>query len=196
MLGVSNYGNRTIAKNRDDKEKVSKEFWSIYALQIGTTLISSIIYIIYIFIFESQYKIFALIQLIYVCSAFLDINWFFFGIEKFKLTVTRNIIIKILSVCSIFIFVKVPNDLWKYAIIMAGATFISQLSLWPFLKKEIYFVKPTWKDIKKHIKPNLTLFVPVIAVSIYKIYSICKYLIVTFLLQSCYASFIIIKLSM
>ena len=169
MLGVSNYGNRTIAKNRDDKGKISKEFWSIYALQIGTTLISSIIYIIYIFIFESQYKMFALIQLIYVCSAFLDINWFFFGIEKFKLTVTRNIIIKILSVCSIFVFVKVPNDLWKYAIIMTGATFISQLSLWPFLKKEINFVKPTWKDIRKHIRPNLTLFVPVIAVSIYKI---------------------------
>ena len=132
MLGVSNYGNRTIAKNRDNKEKISKEFWSIYALQAITTLISSTIYICYVFLFESEYKIYALIQLIYIASAFLDINWFFFGMEKFKLTVTRNIIIKILSVCSIFVFVKEPNDLWKYALIMVGATFISQLTLWPF----------------------------------------------------------------
>ena len=169
MLGVSNYGNRTIAKNRDNKEKISKEFWCLYALQAITTLISSTIYICYVFLFESEYKIYALIQLIYIASAFLDINWFFFGMEKFKLTVTRNIIIKILSVCSIFVFVKEPNDLWKYALIMVGATFISQLTLWPFLKKEIFFVRPRWKDIKKHIKPNLILFIPVIAVSIYKI---------------------------
>lgn len=169
MLGVSNYGNRMIAKNRNNKEKLSKEFWSIYALQMITTFIMICIYLIYIIFFVSQYRIYAIIQLIYIISALFDISWFFFGLEKFKLTVTRNTIIKILSVLSIFILVKKENDLWIYCIIMVGMTLISQLSLWPFLKKEIIFVKPTWKDIKKHIRPNITLFIPVIAVSIYKI---------------------------
>ena len=41
--------------------------------------------------------------------------------------------------------------------------------LWPFVKKEVDWVKPHFKGIIKHIKPNLVLFIPVIAVSIYKV---------------------------
>ena len=170
MLGLMNYGNRTIAKNKENNKKLSKEFCSIYALQILSTATVVLIYIIYVsFLVEEKYKAFSLMQLIYIVSTFFNINWFFFGIEKFKLTVTRNIAIKIISVMSIFLLVKQKEDLWKYTLIMVGASLISQLSLWPFLKREISFIKPTWHDIKKHIKPNITLFIPVVAVSIYKI---------------------------
>jgi O-antigen/teichoic acid export membrane protein len=48
-------------------------------------------------------------------------------------------------------------------------TVLSQLILWFFLKKRINFVKITKKGIVRHIKPNLILFLPVIAVSLYKI---------------------------
>ncbi len=170
MLGLVNYGNRTIAKSKEDSEKLSREFYSIYALQILSTSIVILIYIIYISFFgEEKYKIFSFMQLIYIASAFFNINWFFFGIEKFKLTVTRNIVIKVISVISIFLLVKQKEDLWKYILIMVVSSLISQVALWPFLKREISFIKPTWRDIKKHIKPNITLFIPVLAVSIYKI---------------------------
>lgn len=169
MLGLANYGNRTIAKSKNNKETLSKEFCSIYALQIITSSIVILAYIVYIVFFNNVYKIYSIIQLIYIISTVFDINWFFFGMEKFKLTVTRNTVIRILSALSIFIFVKEKNDLILYMIIMIGGTFLSQLVLWPFLKKEIKFIKPEWKDIKKHIKPNIILFIPVIAVSIYKI---------------------------
>ena len=168
MLGLNNYGNRTIARVRDDKEKLSKEFWSIYGLQTITTTIMLILYVLYILFLNNSYKMYNTIQLVYVFSTMFDINWFFFGIEKFKLTVIRNAIIKILSACSIFIFVKSKDDLVLYMLIMVGTSLISQLSLWTFLRKYIFFVKPTWNSIKKHIKPNAILFVPVIAVSIYK----------------------------
>lgn len=168
MLGLNNYGNRTIARVRDDKEKLSKEFWSIYGLQTITTTIMLILYVFYILFFDNSYKMYNTIQLVYVFSTMFDINWFFFGMEKFKLTVIRNTIIKILSACSIFIIVKSKEDLILYMLIMVGTSLISQLSLWTFLKKYIFFVKPTWNSIKKHIKPNAILFVPVIAVSIYK----------------------------
>ncbi len=169
MLGLNNYGNRVIAKSKDDKEKLSKEFSSIYVMQLITSSIAIILYIAYVLIFDNKYFINALIQLIYLLSACFDINWLFFGLEKFKLTITRNMIIKILSAIAIFVFVKDRNDLIIYAIIMTTSTLISQLSLWPFLKKEIKFVKPKIKDITKHVKPNLILFVPVIAISIYKV---------------------------
>ena len=34
LLGVNNYGNRSIAKVRDNKEELSKTFWGIYTLQL------------------------------------------------------------------------------------------------------------------------------------------------------------------
>ncbi len=169
MLGLNNYGNRTIAKYRDNKENLSKNFCSIYAMQLMTSALVIIAYIVYVILFDNKYLIYAIIQLIYVLSAGLDINWFFFGIEKFKLTVTRNSVVKLLSVCSIFVFVKRKEDLILYAVIMVMASFISQISLWPFLRKEIHFVKPSLSDIKKHIKPNLILFIPVIAINLYKV---------------------------
>ena len=44
----------------------------------------------------------------------IDISCFFQGLEEFKKTVLRNAIVKIISVISIFIFVKSVNDLNIY----------------------------------------------------------------------------------
>lgn len=169
MLGLNNYGNRTIAKVRDDKEKLSKEFWSIYFFQLITSSIMIIAYIIYVSFFMQQYKIIAFVQIMYVISAAFDINWFFFGIEKFKLTISRNLIIKICSLVLIFIIIKSPLDVWKYTAILSGSTLFSNIVLFSFLRRYITFAKISKKDIVRHIKPNLMMFLPVIAVSIYKI---------------------------
>ena len=101
-------------------------------------------------------------------SVAFDINWLFCGLQKFKFTVTRSGIIKILSLILIFIFVKDENDLYKYIFILAGTTLLNQLVLWPFLKKEVKFVKVSKKDIFKHLKTTIILFIPVLATSIYK----------------------------
>ena len=168
MLGVNNYGNRTIAKVREDKEKRSKEFLGIYALQLIIGIIMLVLYLGYVIIFNSAYKNIAIIQSLFIISAMFDINWFFFGMEEFKKTITRNTFIKIGNVILIFALVKSPDDLWKYTLIMSGMMCLSQFILWGFLRKKIKFVKIGLKDVIKHIKPNLVLFIPVIAVSLYK----------------------------
>lgn len=170
MLGLNNYGNRQIAKVKDNQEELNRNFCSIYALQLSSSIIMIIIYIVYLILGLSSNNDIALIQIIYLITTAFDINWFFFGMEKFKLTVTRNTIIKVITCLSVFIFVRQKDDLYIYTIIMSLGTLISQLLLWPFLKKYVKFQKVTFKkDIKKHFRPCLILFIPVIAVSLYKI---------------------------
>lgn len=169
MLGINNYGNRTIAKVRDDKEKLSKTFISIYSIQLFMSTIMLVLYLIYALVFEHNYFSITLIQVIALIATFFDINWFFFGLEKFKITVTRSTLLKILSLILIFMFVKTKNDLWIYTLIMTISTLVSQLILLPFLLKEIKFIKVTKKDVIPHIKPCLILFIPVVAVSLYKV---------------------------
>lgn len=169
LLGVNNYGNRTIAKSRNSVEELSKKFWEIYLLQLSIGIIMLCIYCIYVFIFNIKFRLIAMIEVLFILSAIFDINWFFFGVEEFKKTVIRNSIIKIGTLLLIFCFVKSKDDLWKYTLIMSGMTFFGQLLLWGYLRKIIKFVKVDYKNIIKHLKPNLLLFIPVIAVSIYKI---------------------------
>ena len=169
LLGVNNYGNRTIAKVRDNKEKLSKTFWSIYAVQIIMGIIMLSLYLIYVIASGTEHRTVALIQSLFIVSAMLDINWLFFGLEEFKKTITRNSLIKICSVVLIFLFIRDSSDVWKYALIMSGMTCSSQLLLWGFARKRVGFVFVRLRDIKAHIKPNLALFIPVIAISIYKI---------------------------
>lgn len=168
LLGVNNYGNRSIAKVRDDKMKRSKTFWSIYMLQLLMGIIMLAVYILYIVLFDNEYKVISKIEMLFIVSAMLDINWFFFGMEEFKKTITRNIFVKVGTIVLIFLLVKSPNDLWIYTLIMSGMTCLSQLILWMFLKKRIVKVKIKISDVIQHIKPNIILFIPVIAVSLYK----------------------------
>lgn len=170
MLGLTKYGNRTIASIRDDSNSVKKVFAEIYGMQLMTGLFSTILYIIFVqFIFKTN-KFLFWIQLIYVISATFDISWFFFGIEQFRVTVTRNIVIRILNILLLFLFVKTEKDIGIYCGVMAGSALLSQISLWPFILKEYKGIEiPNLKNIIKHFKMNLLLFIPTIAVSFYKI---------------------------
>ena len=168
LLGLSNYGNRSIAAVQSDRKARSELFWEIYAMQLLMSFISIAVYIIYI-IFFSVDIISALIMIMWVVSAMFDVNWFFFGMEQFKLTVIRNTVIKTLSVVSIFVFIHSSEDIYLYIGIMAFSTLLSQLCLWPYMRKFVDFCKPSWNGIKRHFKPNFKLFIPIIAASVYNI---------------------------
>lgn len=167
MLGLKNYGNRSIARVRDKQDLLNQTFAEIFAFHFLVSVICILIYVVYCLNLKED-RLYAWIQGAFVLSGLLDISWFYFGIEKFKLTVTRNIIIKILNVVCVFTFVKSTNDLWKYCLIMSLGMLISQLTLWLPLKKYVQFTKIEWKSMKKHIKPMLILFIPAISVSLYK----------------------------
>lgn len=168
MLGLNNYGNRSVAMVRDDKKKLSYTFWSIRRFQLLCGIIVSIIYIGYTMLFSDD-VIMSWILFVYVISACLDINWLFFGLEQFKITVTRNTCIKLLTVIGIFVFVKTKNDVYQYALIYVLGMILSQVYLWLILYRYVDKAKVGIKDMLPHIKPNLILFIPVIAVSLYKV---------------------------
>jgi O-antigen/teichoic acid export membrane protein len=95
MLGLEQYGNRSIAKVRDNQNEMNKVFSELLIVHILVSIVAILFYFIYCFAFTSEYRAIFLLQGFYVVSSLFDVNWFFFGIEKFKLTVTRNTVIKV-----------------------------------------------------------------------------------------------------
>jgi O-antigen/teichoic acid export membrane protein len=170
VLGLNKYGNRAISVAKENKKELSCIFCEIYTMQLAVGIFVVAVFASCSFFLFSQYRLIQIVQLLYVVSAVFDVSWFYFGIEEFRLTVIRNVIVRLANLALIFLLVHDSNDLVIYVFIMAGSTLVSQLSLWPILlKKYVTISVPKYNDVAKHVKGNVILFLPTIAVSIYKI---------------------------
>lgn len=167
-LGIAMYGQREIAYCQEDKKNRSKTFIEIATLKVVTMLIAMVVFYM-IYINGTQYQMYYKIFLLELIANCFDISWFFQGIEEFKRTVTRNIIVKLISVILIFALVKTTNDLSIYIFIYVLSTLIGNLSLWFYLPKYIEKVDKKELKIFKHLKPTIALFIPQIAIQIYTV---------------------------
>lgn len=166
MLGVEYYGQRQIAAVNELEEK-KKTFWEIYTVQFISAAISICVYLVSIFAFPQNRHWIMIIQGLWVLSCLFDVNWFFFGIENFKVTVIRNFMVKLITTISIVLFIRKESDLYLYAFIMSGSIVVSQMLLWVPILKNIRFVKPECSAVKRHVVPIARLFIPMVAISVY-----------------------------
>lgn len=168
-LGTETYGSRTIArvKTHNNGQELSKTFWEIYITQLVVALFAILVYLITIRNIVSENKMVFYIQVGWIVSTMLDINWFFFGIEEVRYTVVGNSVVKIVGIILILLLVKGKYALLIYTIIMAFAAVISQIILWMYLPRYIGTVKIKFADVSKHIIPNLKLFIPLIGSNVY-----------------------------
>ena len=165
-LGIALYGKREIAYNQKDRKKYSEIFWEIILLRAITMIISLLIFY-FVFVNGQDYQIYYRILVLEILASLIDISWFFQGLEEFKKTVTRNMIVKIISVICIFIFIKEKTDLVKYFWIYVLSILLGNGTLWLYVSK--YLDKISFKTINllRHLRPTLSLFIPQIAIEIY-----------------------------
>lgn len=167
ILGMGNYGNRCIAKCLDDRIKLSKTFSELFYLEIISGILVISFYIVYTLTQSLDLNI-ALLLLPVLLASMFDVNWYLYGRENFKIISLRGILIKIFTTASIFIFVKEQSDVWIYVLIMSSSILLTQIIAWPVVLREVSFVRVRFSGIIRHFKPNLVLFVPIVAVSIYR----------------------------
>lgn len=167
QLGISLYGNREVAYHREKKEERSRIFWGIELLQSLTIMFALSLYLVAVFLFSTTFRKYFLLQSLWIVAAGVDVSWYFMGIENFQRIVTRNLIVKIATVILIFVLVKGHQDLGIYIAILGLSNLVGNLTLWPYLRKEIKWVPiRTWHPFV-HFYPALLLFVPTITTQIY-----------------------------
>lgn len=166
-LGLDNYGNRSIAFCRDDITKRSETFFGIYIMQIFTAAAALLLYAVSVDLFFAADRRIYWIQFLYVLSVLFDVSWFFYGMEMFKLTTLRSLLSRGLLIVSVFVFVKDQNDLPVFTFLMAMSFLLEQLFLFPFVFRYVKRVRISWKDVWGHVAPNLKLFIPLLALSVY-----------------------------
>lgn len=165
-IGVNLYGNRQIAFVRDDKDKMTKTFYEIFLMRIMTIVLAYAAFLIFL-LTTGSYHVYYLAQSVSIIAAAFDISWFFMGVENFGVTVLRNFVVKIVTLVSIFTFVKSFDDLNIYIMILSLSLLIGNMTLFPNLRRYIGKVKLKNLRIWQHLKPSMVLFVPQIATQIY-----------------------------
>lgn len=168
MLGFNNYGSKMIAATKHNENELAHTFSSIRKLQCLMETVVVAIYLLFISLCIPEHKSLYFIESLWIINCFIDINWFFWGMEKVKLTVNRNLIIKLITLLGVFIFVRSRNDILIYAFILVIGTILSDIYLISQVKKYVKGTKTTFYEMIAHIKPCIALFIPIVAMSIYQ----------------------------
>ncbi len=168
-LGFSHHSQRLIASHQGDKYNQSKDFWEVMlakSLPVLSILVIQIILISFN-VYGKEYQILMWIYLIEMFAVALDTVFFFYGNEEFGKVVFKKVVVQIVSIVSIFLFVKDETDIWVYALVQVVSIFIGYVILWGYLPKHL--VKIKFKELKpfRHFKPALLLFLPVVATQLY-----------------------------
>lgn len=169
-LGVPLYAVREIAKVRDDINEQERFLSEIMSLTFFTTLASSVLYVISVFVIPQMYENYILFLLaalnLYITP--LGIDYFYSGREEFGYITMRAFVMRVLSIILLFVFVREKDDL-VYLILIHSFT-ASLNIIWNFAKLNKTGVKPYFTmKFKRHIKPLLILFASNIAISVYTI---------------------------
>ena len=167
QMGITLYGNREVAYHRDDLYERSRIFWGVEALQILTISASFIAYLMAVFLFSTTFKYYFLLQGIWIIATGFDVSWYFMGLENFKVTVVRNTFVRLISIVLIFTVIKDTGDLGKYIALLGGTQLVGNLTLWPYLKDNVVWVKVSKWHPFQHFYPALLLFIPTITTQVY-----------------------------
>ncbi|MBR2990349.1 MAG: flippase [Solobacterium sp.] len=168
ILGVNKYGNREIAKVRNDPRKLNTSFFEIFWMQVVNMILAMAAYYIFVSLTVHENRVYWQLTGLTMIATMLDVTWFFFGIEDFRKASIRNMAVKILGVVLIMSLCRKPQDLWLYILINAGSECFGQIIMFTQLKKYVHWEPISLKNAyRNHFRATLQLFIPTIAISVY-----------------------------
>ena len=169
--GFNLSGTRAISINRENLQKVSEIFSSIFTAKI-LLLIISFLALSIIISFVPKFKVHWPLYLLsfgMVIGNMLFPVWFFQGMQEMKYITILNFIAKIIFTVSIFLIVKSSSDyLYVPALNSSGSLIAGILSLWLIFKKfSINFLFVSKKAILRTLREGWYLFVSRVSISLY-----------------------------
>lgn len=171
-LGVPLYGIREIAKIKDNIVLRSKIVFQLFTIKLLFSLLALVIYLFLIFSLTkfTSYLPYYLWGLAIIFIGIFDFNYFFYALEDFKFITSRTIFFQILSVISIFVFIKTKQDALKYFYIPIFINFFNTLVNIQYISRFLNFKTiKSQLQLRKHLKPLFFLFSIIFFTSVYNL---------------------------
>lgn len=151
-FGIYTFGVREISKIRDDKEKVSKLFSNLCLISLITNSVVVILYILYsVFFSNGLTTVIYLLMTIQIVGNIFYIEFVNEALENYKFITIKSAIIKLMYLVALLLFVKKPDDIIIYTVIICMTVFLNNIVSFIYAKRRIKFNFDDIK-IKKYLK--------------------------------------------
>lgn len=128
-FGFDMYGVRLIAENPLSIEKKSNVLSIIFTTKLYLEIVSIILAVLVSFVFPIL-RTYFWVYIVCFANTLLNIffpTWYFQGVQKMRVVSYIQLIFKLLSLPFIFIFIKKPDDILLFAIIMTASSLLGAL---------------------------------------------------------------------
>ncbi|WP_162071906.1 flippase [Chryseobacterium fistulae] len=171
-LGIPMYGIREVSRSRHDKNILAKTTLELFILLAVTSIVAYLFFfgIIYNLNYFKDYKDLFLILSMIILLTNLGGEWYFQGVENQMYITVRFIAVRIVMVLVIFLYIKTKSDYPMYALSLVITTCGANIFNFAVLfNKVLKNYSGTLKelDIRKHLKPVLTIFIATVSINIY-----------------------------
>lgn len=167
-LGLPSYGVREFAKVREKRDQRNKLFTELLLLNIISTTFAVIGYFLLVNAndgFKGEWFLYAACGLA-IAFNYLNIDWMYQGLEEYGYITGRSLLIKGISLLSLFFFVKTKQDYVAYALISSLATggnyIFNVIHARKFVSIDLSKVQ-----LKGHLKPVLLIACIIFLSSVY-----------------------------
>lgn len=139
-FGIYNYGIREINKVRDDKAALSRLFTNLFCFGTATTLLTSAVYLGYVFIaVESAQQLVFGVMIIQVLANTFMVEWLNEALENYGFITKKTMLVRIISTVLLFLVVRHPDDVLLYASLMSVTVLVNNLISFLYIKRRIPF---------------------------------------------------------
>lgn len=169
MLGIPAYGLRECAKLRDDRDSLSHIVQELLIINLVSSVIVYLILTAAVLIVPKLLK-YKNLLIIMSSSIFLNaigMEWVYQALEEYSYIAIRSIIFRLISVVLTFVLIESYDDYVMYAFLTVSVSLASNVCNFINSRKYISLKKKKPYNLKKHIKPVITLFAATAVITIY-----------------------------
>lgn len=169
-LGIPMYAVREVAKRRHDREAMDKLASEILFIHITSVAICSLVYLGAALTIPTLRERLPLVfvGIVYLFVNVFTVEWFYQGNEKFRYIGIRSVISKVVSVALLFLLLRKNSPLIVYYIIIVSGPAVNAIINSINFRKHCN-ISFEGLELKKHIKPLLTILGSSLATSVYLI---------------------------
>lgn len=168
-LGVVNYAVREGAGYKNSKADISKFASEVFSINLIMTFVSYGLMYIMLQISKQMHSYQTAIMLMSISILFttLGVDWINSLYEDYLYLTIRYIAIQLVALVALFLFVRTPEDLYRYIIISIMATVINGVLNLIYVRKYADLRFTLSLNLKSHALPVFILFCNQIALVVY-----------------------------
>lgn len=169
MLGIPTYGIRAVARNRDDPVKLALTLKELLTINLIMSVISYAAFFVCLFLVPqmAREKTLMLVTSSAIILNVVGVNWFFQGLEEYSYITWVSVLFKVISVVTMFLFVRAKQDYIWYGVMTVLSSYGSGLVNLFRARRWLAPASGHAMNLRIHMKPVFIFFAMTVATTVY-----------------------------